>query len=137
MRTKSLAFILLALFALSVPASAAPAPVPSSTDAIPCGTRSQLHLTYTPRAGQVGVYVDFDASGGGTVWAVVPPNQAGQAITNDGVTRHYSVLVPVRADGPNPIPVQVLGMSDATPCTTGLTVTNITLSWVVPQRLQK
>lgn len=101
---------------------------PNKPLAIPCGTRADLYLQSFARTGQTSVNIQFDALGGGTVWSVVPPNWQGTSIPNDQTSRHYSVTVPVRADGPSPIPVQVQGISDAQPCSTGLTVTNVVVN---------
>ena len=140
MKIKLFAIVALVACAFALPASAAPAPSSNADSVvIPCGTRQQLHLSYTPRAGQLGVFVEFDASGGGSVWVVVPPNQAVRSIPVDNTTRRYQISVPLHPDGPNPIPVQVLGTADGGLCSLGpdLTVTNLLVSFVVPGRTTK
>ncbi len=95
--------------------------------AISCGTRQEVFRTSYARQSNELVYtVEFDAVGGGTVWWVVPPEMVSAPIPVDNVVRHYVRTATIYPSAGNPIPLQLLGVADAYPCTTGLTVSNIT-----------
>lgn len=139
MKTKLIPAMLILASAFVMSAGATPTPVASvpapvvTKAVIPCLSAADVYnLPYTRQKTDPvrTIHAEFDASGGGVVILVAPPEGPRADIPNDNVSRHYVLEALIL---PNVLPtstnMRVFGVATFNPCTFGgLAINNVVVT---------